>query len=389
MNSMYRGIVTLLKSAVTGEALPLPEDFVLEDAVRLIQGQALFPLIYQGGYQCGIPKDHPIMQRYQSKAFSALMFNDKQMRLLKQIFQAFEENGIDYMPLKGCNLKLLYPQSAMRIMSDADVLIRVDQYDRIRPIIAGLGFEEGDDYSHVRDWKHKDLYLELHKTLVPNLEKDFYPYFGNGWSKAVLQEGHRYALPHEEEFVFLFTHMTKHYRGGGIGVRQFLDLYVYRRKYPDMDEGYIESAMEQLHLLEFYRNTCRLLDVWFEDGPSDPVTDYMTHFIMTNGDWGDEQTQILSNQVRQNGGGGQIRNSKWRAFWRGVFLSMDIMRLRYPVLVKHPWMYPLCCVVRWFRLLFRPKLVQKRMQEVNSVTDQKISARKRSLNMVGLDFYDE
>jgi hypothetical protein len=68
---------------------------------------------------------------------------------------------------------------------------------------------------------------------------------------------------------------------------------------------------------------------------------------------------------------------------------MDIMRLRYPVLVKHPWMYPLCCVVRWFRLLFRPKLVQKRMQEVNSVTDQKISARKRSLNMVGLDFYDE
>ena len=49
------------------------------------------------------------------------------------------------MPLKGCNMKALYPSPELRVMGDADILIRVEQYDRIRPIIQSLGFEEYGD----------------------------------------------------------------------------------------------------------------------------------------------------------------------------------------------------------------------------------------------------
>lgn len=389
MNTTYRGIITLLKSAITGEQLTLPEGFSMEDADALITAQSLAPLAYQGAFRCGISKESELMRGYKEKYLSALFLNERQMQAVKQILRAFEDNGIEYMTLKGCNMKQLFPQPEMRMMGDADILIRVEQYDKIRPIMEGLGYSEGEDYSHVRDWYGKDLYLELHKCLFPEDEKDFYPYFGDGWNMAVKQEGCRYALRPEDEYVFLFTHMTKHYRGGGIGSRQFLDLYVFRRAHPQMDEEYIENKMDRIHLLEFYRNTRNLLDVWFADRAPDAKTDHMTQYIMENGNWGDADTQFYSEQLKQSAGAEELHNTKLTALWRAVFLPMQIMRRRYPPLVKYPWLYPVFCVVRWVRLIFNPNLVHKRMSTVNRMTDEKVNARKQALNFVGLDFYNE
>lgn len=39
---------------------------------------------------------------------------------------AFDAGGIDYMPLKGSILKDLYPRHEMRMMGDADILIRME-----------------------------------------------------------------------------------------------------------------------------------------------------------------------------------------------------------------------------------------------------------------------
>ena len=43
-------------------------------------------------------------------------------------FTIAEENGIDYLPLKGYNLKKLYPKPELRTMGDADVLIRLADF---------------------------------------------------------------------------------------------------------------------------------------------------------------------------------------------------------------------------------------------------------------------
>ena len=141
MNTIEKGIITLLKSAVTGEAYPLPESFSLEAAGGIIQRQSLVPLAFQGAYNCKLLDQSELMQSYQLKYYQYLMKSEHQMRALERIFQAFEENGIEYMPLKGCNMKKLYPKPELRPMGDADILIHTDQHEKISTIMRKLGFD--------------------------------------------------------------------------------------------------------------------------------------------------------------------------------------------------------------------------------------------------------
>ena len=55
-----------------------------------------------------------------------------------------------------------------------DILIRPEQYDRIVPILEQLNFREKNETDHELVWIHDDLYLELHKRLIPSYNKDFY-----------------------------------------------------------------------------------------------------------------------------------------------------------------------------------------------------------------------
>ena len=65
MNIIYQGLFTLVKSALTGEKLNLPEGFELEKAAPLIKRHALIPLVYPGAINCGIPPKAELMQKMQ------------------------------------------------------------------------------------------------------------------------------------------------------------------------------------------------------------------------------------------------------------------------------------------------------------------------------------
>ena len=43
--------------------------------------------------------------------FKSVAFSQNQLYALDCIYKAFDENGIDYMPLRGACLKLIYPQA--------------------------------------------------------------------------------------------------------------------------------------------------------------------------------------------------------------------------------------------------------------------------------------
>ena len=264
MDITQQGVVTLVRSTINGEKLSLPEGFALEAADELIQKQGLLPLVYQGAYLCGVDAKSEIMQRYQKQYFRHLMRSELQMRKAEQIFKIFDEKGIDYLPVKGCLMKKLYPQPEMRMMGDADILIRREQYARIKPEMEALGFEEGVWSNYDVHWTSRELLAELHYRIFSDNHEDLYGYFGDGWSKAIQTQGSRYTFSVEDMFLYIFSHMTKHFRFCGIGARQIVDLYVYRKANPHMDEAKVEAVLGEINLLEFYRNIKKLLAVWFE-----------------------------------------------------------------------------------------------------------------------------
>jgi len=385
MELVYKGITSLLASAVTGEDRKLPEGFSLEEAMPIIKKQHLMSLVFQGAVNCGISTKDPVMQKLMQQYIKIMVHSEKQMRAVQQLFDVFEKNEIDHLPLKGCRMKALYPKPELRTMGDADILIRVEQYDKLEKLMTSLGYTLINESHYEYKWSREDLMVELHKGLMAPVNKEFYQYFGDGWSRGIKRTAFQYEYSPEDTFVYQFVHMAKHYRRFGIGSRHILDLYVFLRSNRDLDETYIKKELDKLHLKQFYRNMRRVFTVWFEDGTPDEITEYITEYIFSGGSWGTFDNGIVSDALLRSREKGEIRNSRQRSLIDLIFPSAQKLEIKYPILKKHAWLLPMIWVIRWFDvLLFRRRNIRKRMSEAASVTDEKIMARKTALEYVGL-----
>ena len=387
MNTIQQGLLVLVKSALTGQSLPLPEGFSLEEAREMIRSQSLVPLVYPGAIQCGLNPKTEQMQKYQVRYFRHLVISDRQMRAVDQLRAAFDAQGIDYMVLKGCNLKKLYPRPEMRSMGDADILIRVDQYKKIRTLMQQMGYRSVKESSYDYVWQNEDLYLELHKRLYSPAQELLCGYFGTGWECAVAENGHSYAMTREDEYAYIFSHMAKHFRICGIGVRHLIDLYVYRKAYPDLDEKQIERIMKQLQMLEFYRNVRRTLGVWFEGEPADAVTDMITEYVFNSGCFGTMENKIYYEELTKAGKRKSTKRTKLGSFVDAIFPPLNLMQASYIILIKYPILYPFFWPVRWVDvLLHRRRNIRRKLNIIKNISDEKVMNRELAMKRMGVHF---
>ena len=387
MNETQLGVIALLKSAITQKAETLPEQFDIEAAYPILRRHGAVAMGYMGALCCGIPKELPAMQKLRMDYYAAALKSEGQMAAVKKLTKAFDENGIDYMLLKGCNMKALYPAHELRSMGDADVLIRLEQYPKIRTVLQELGFEEGGEIDHEIVWKTKALYLELHKRLIPSTEADYYQYYGDGWGFAKAGNGHSHKMTDEDAFIFIFTHFTKHYRDFGIGCRHVVDLWVYLRSYPNLDEAYIKKELKELGLYDFYCNMRNMICAWFEEGTWDDKAELITNVVFANGNWGNAKNHMLSEVVRSQNTQKTSGKSKVKWFWDLIFLPIGQMRYRYPVLKRYPVLLPLCWVARWFDILFRRSgNIASNYKRFVYTTVEEIETHEQALSFVGLRF---
>lgn len=387
MDVLQQGIVTLIRSGLTGEKRTLPEAFDLEQAYPRIVHHQIQPICYLGAVSCGVDKQLPVMQQLFRGYCRCLVHNEGQMAVVQRVCAGFDEGGIDYMLLKGCNLKRLYPQPELRLMADADILIRMDQYDRIRPILLELGLQEDRESDHELIWSNAALQLELHKRLIPSGNRDYFRYFGDGWDLANIQNGNQYSMTPEDEYIYLFTHFAKHYRDGGIGFRHAVDLWVYR-KAKALDETYIAAELKKLHLLEFEQNVRRMLAVWFEDAEPDEKSRFITNVIFGSGAWGQHLNHILAATARESKDTNNLFAARVKRLWKLTFLPYWQMKQKYPVLVRWPVLLPVFWVVRAVDILvFTKGKMQRHGREFLYTSAKNTETYQRALNYVGLDFH--
>lgn len=388
MDTIRRSVTILMKSAATGQKLVLPENFSLEEAMELTKKHQLLPLIYAGAVNCGIDQKDPVMTSMFPLYFQHTLISERQISAFRKICQSFDKHNIDYLPMKGCNMKFRYPKPELRTMGDADILIRMEQYPEIAPLLEELGFTFLLESDHEIVWQSKALYLELHKRLIPSYNKDYASYFRDGWQMTRPCGGSRFEMTPEDEFLFQFTHFAKHYRDGGIGCRHILDLYVFLRYFPDMNRSYLEGELEKLKLLEFYRNIRRLLEFWFEEGHSDPVVDHISEYIFSGGNFGSMKNRVLSRSIKPTKSMAPLRFMKIRAWFHTIFPKMESFVAYYPVLKRHLWMIPfvwvwrVCKCIWFFRRKFSYCARIIGMMDADDARDY-----HDSLRYVGLDFH--
>lgn len=380
MDTARRGIIQLIKSAITGEALALPEGFDIQTAAAILKKRGLVTLGYAGAVNCGIDPELPVMVSLQDQYLMEYYRSDCQLKRLQQVFGAFEENGIDYMPLKGTVMKSLYPSHEMRPMCDADILIREEQYSLIRPVMQQLGFRDAGESDHEYIWKCDELLLELHKRLIPTYHKDYYGYFGIGWQKAVLQEGHRWGMSKEDTYLYDFTHFTKHFRTSGVTCRMIIDLWLYQRSFLEMDKTFIQREMDKLGLGEFYGYIQHLISAWFCDGPWDDRTEFISNYIFDGG-----VTMAVADRAKAAQNAGDVTAGNKKLFWKKVFPNKNNLAWNYPQLKHLP--LPIAWVARWVLLLtVRRDHIEKQVHQMQDTSQESVQAHIEGMAYVGLKF---
>lgn len=384
MNLLQNGILQLIAAALTESRREIPDGLDWDAVVRMGKKHQILPMLYYGALQCGVSLPTECKRTMEMTTFRHVIISQNQQFALERLFAAFDEAGVDYMPLKGTLLKAMYPKAEMRSMGDADVLIRVDQYDRIKPLMPPLGFAEGVESDHELIWQSPALFLELHKRLIPSYNKDYFAYYGDGWQLAKVKDGCRYGMTAEDQLIYLFTHFAKHYRDGGIGIKHMTDLWVYRRHHPDLDEAYIRRELTTLQLYTFYTHICRTLSVWFEGAEGDEHTALITDFVFDSGTFGSHENHLLSDGAKLDGDG---NTAKRRKAIRLVFLPYANMCMKYPWLKRVPVLLPVMWVWRVVTsLLFRGDKVRQNKEDLNRMKAEDVRNYRDALHFVGLDF---
>lgn len=387
MNTIQTGVIALIRAALTGEAQSLPEDIDWEQVLLITRKHDIGTMLYYGALNCGLEQTHPFVAALFPSVCKRILINEQQMYDVERVFAAFDEHSISYMPLKGTLLKGMYPRPEMRSMGDADILIKTEEYDRIRPIMQDLGFSEQLESDHELVWQSACAYIELHKRLIPSYNKDYYAYYGDGWKLAKLCDGTRYGMTDEDQMIYLFTHFAKHYRDAGIGIRHMVDLWVYRNRFAGMDEAYLRLELTKLSLYEFYVNVMATLSVWFDSQPATDITDFITAIIFNSGVYGTSEVHYLSEALKRSKGGESAKTVRWRMYFSIVFLPYSGMCEKYPVLKKCPVLLPFLWVYRIFTaLLFGRRNVKAQHRRLNTAQEENINDYHQALNYVGLDF---
>ena len=303
-------------------------------------------------------------ERFNQKAQGVIyQFMDKdlkQQRLIQKLRALFKKNEIDFMFLKGTKLKSLYKETYMRGMGDIDVLVRSD-LDVIQDLFKRENIHL-ETRSLAHDHYHTDdgLIIEIHPSIHNDFNPKYHGYFKGAWEHVTKVSDYEYTLTPDFELVYLLYHLAKHVESSGIGLRSLLDIGIYRLHYEkEIDDVLLFETLENINMTRFY-NTVMLLNQKYFGLETKPIKvdfilsdeDYtvMTNYFVTSGIHGQGETfNPMAPRLAASTNKGK---SKFRVLMRIIFPKMRDARGLFPVLNKHPYLYPFMIVYRNFKLLF-------------------------------------
>ncbi len=390
MEKFQKEYIGLIHAAFADSSFVPSSDFDWKRAVKTAKQHNIAAVLFYGAVNCNVPQKSEHMQELQQLTLQSLMISMRQMREVEQLEEVFQNENIDYMPLKGAVLKTKYPKPEMRTMGDADILIKLEQYAEIEKIMLQRGFEFQYESDHELVWRKPTLFLELHKSIMTTYNKDFYRYFGNGWGIAHrISDSNKHEMSTEDFYIYMFIHFTKHYRISGIGIKHLLDLWVYAKKESNLDWEYIENELQKMKMLQFHKNIMCTIGVWFHGGTEDEITDLITNVLFNSGQYGSQETALI-NRALQNGKKSAM-GIKLERMVRNIFPPYQVLKEKYAVLQKVPVLLPVMWVAHCFDILFlRHKYFVQYIKKMKRIDAKQLRTNKRALHVVGLDFdYEE
>lgn len=362
-NSVY--LLKLTASVINGTVPPEPYNSIdLSEVYKLAKSHNILNLTYYAVEQLQNKPDADILKKWEFKRNQCIHRNMIQTQEFNIISDSFEENKIEFMPVKGFFLSNLYPKPDYRFMSDLDFLVKKDNLKQADSVLVSMGYtatKKGVMYDDEFE-KPPFMYIEVHHELFP-LHSPFNPYYKDIFERSEKETEYRYKMTDEDAYIYIMLHLYKHYSEAGTGIRSIVDTYLLNKKVlPEMDKSYLNDQFNKLGISEFVETLSNIAEKWFGLN-----TDYKfledELFILYSGTYGNYETRIL-NKYSNLG-------SK-HYYLKRIFPPLIVMKDLFHPLRKYPFLLPFFYIVRIFSLIL-PSQRKKIKQEIKVLNESKSS----------------
>lgn len=316
-----------------------------------------------------IRDDTALYQNWKKSRDANIAQSLHQIEARKEVFQALHEAGIRFLPLKGYEMKCLYPRLEFRQMADIDVLIDPENTSRARDIMLKLGYRQKEAFPHHDEYfRPPFVTVEVHRQLLL-VGDDRQRYYDNIWKKATTDEStsEAYKLDPNDFYIYQIVHFAKHYNLMGSGIRSVMDIYIYLEKYRNiLNCEYIKEELKKLEIYDFYIKMEKLSLTWFSDSKTKPDIDRnelheLERNIFLSGVYGSLEfsrfKKMTSVQADKKKGQGL------KYFWRRIFVTRQHLTYSYPILKKYPLLLPFFSIYRIFYVLrYRRETIKRELE---------------------------
>ena len=311
------------------------------------------------------------------KSYMAILAREAtQQEEIEYIRNAFNEENIEFMFLKGTHLKSLYPVPEMRFMVDMDILVKEKSMEKGGELILARGFtQEMNNGKDIVLVKKPFLTIELHKMLF--VEDYFmHDYFKGVWNRVEKVSSCEYKMPISDLYVYTLAHLAEHYLEAGSCFRPLMDLYLMEKTHTELDFDYINKQFEIIGIDKFAIKIRQLYKSAFDDAEYNDDLITIENYI------------VFGAPVKNASEVSKVaitKKSKSQRFMESAFPNLKHMKLKYSILKKAPFLLPFFWVVRFFEFVFLKKgSIEQKQAKISNVDQESTDIMREIFEKSGL-----
>lgn len=234
--------LSLLKSSLKNEKYD-GEKIDFEDLVyiyKMSEIHHVVPMIYNAAYNEDFFKecDANFQAMFKSSAFRYIFSQIQRTNHFLEVYKKLSKKNIKILVFKGIIFRNMYNNPDDRISSDEDILIKKEDYEKVKEFFLSEGFEfidKGEECAYFS--KSTGLCIEVSTSLFSHESKAYghlNKLFEDVFEKSIkinIDKIDILTLSHEQHLIYIVFHNMKHFLTGGFGIRQVADFSKYIETY--------------------------------------------------------------------------------------------------------------------------------------------------------------
>ena len=386
MTNTEKLLIEILRAFVNDRKPVIETEYNAEALYELAKSQSITGIVsyvlHKYGREDILIGDKRLSDAY-DKTVAQLIRKDVETQML---FGRLTAADIPHITFKGMVIKDCYPVPELRTFGDIDVIIREEDRKKSHELMLAEGFKgEAMDGGVVYGYKRGKEFYELHSTMNSERTK-LSDFMADYWSRTTLRSGLTYEFEKNFHFAYLISHIEKHVNCSNAGVRLYLDIALFLKKYRDeLDLEKVRGILKDCKLEKFYDTVLYLCYRWFgteklyEQELSDELYEEFCRFTLRGGTFGVQNAGADSEGRRAMSNSGEV--SKVSLIIRHVFPPYREVRRMYPFFDGKPYLLPLSWVIHPFAAAKRSGL--NNLKRVANADINEAKKEKELLRQVG------